>query len=43
MIFTQESQTVKNYLLLIEKGERTIDDVPPIYNLKEVVNQCLEQ
>lgn len=43
MEFTTESQTVKNYVLLIKEGKRTIEDVPPIYNLKEVVIQCLEQ
>ena len=41
MEFTHESQTVKNYVLLIKEDKRTIEDVPPIYNLKEVVAQCL--
>ncbi len=43
MIFTQESQIVKNYLLLIQEGIKTADDVPNIYNLKEVVQQCLSK
>lgn len=43
MVFTSESQTVKNYVLLINEGERTLEDVPILFNLKEVVAQCLEQ
>ncbi len=42
MEFTADSQIVKNYLLLIKQGIKTIDDVPDLYNLKEVVQQCLE-
>lgn len=42
MNFTTESQIVKNYLLLIHQGIKTIDDVPDLYNLREVVQQCLE-
>lgn len=43
MIFTQEMQIVKNYLLLIQQGIKTIEEVPDIYNLKEVVQQCLSK
>ncbi len=43
MEFTAESQIVKNYLLLIQQGIKTIEDVPNIFNLKVVVQQCLEQ
>jgi len=42
MEFKAESQIVKNYILLIKQGLKTIDDVPNLYNLKEVVRQCLE-
>ncbi len=42
MIFTPESQIVKNYILLINQGLKTLEDVPKLYNLKEVVQQCLE-
>lgn len=42
MKFTAESQIVKNYLLLIKQGIKTVDDVPDLFNLKEVVQLCLE-
>jgi hypothetical protein len=41
MIFTIESQTVKNFVLLITKGLKTIDDVPDLFNLREVVQSVL--
>lgn len=37
MIFTEESQIVKNYNYLIENKEITIDQVPDLYNLIECV------
>lgn len=43
MEFTTESQTVKSYVLLIEEKKRTLDEVPALFNLKEVVAQCLEK
>ena len=43
MIFTAESQLVKNYVLLINQGLKTIDDIPNLYNLKESVQSCLNQ
>lgn len=43
MIFTCDSQIVKSYVLLINKELRTFDDVPDLFNLREVVQQCLEQ
>lgn len=42
MKFTTESQLVKNYLLLIKQGLKTFEDIPNLYNLREVVRQCLE-
>lgn len=41
MKFTIESQLVKNYVLLINNKIMTIEQVPNIYNLKEVVQQAL--
>lgn len=41
MIFTKESQIVKNYILLIEQKEKTLDDVPNLFNLKEVVESVI--
>ena len=43
MEFTAKSQIVQNYLLLIRQNLKTIEDVPNIFNLKTVVQQCLEQ
>ncbi|QVY63000.1 CD1375 family protein [Cytobacillus gottheilii] len=36
-MFTTESKIVKDYVLLIQNGLRTIDDVPDFQNLREVV------
>ena len=41
MIFTPEMQIVKNYVLLIQNGLKTMDDVPSLYNLREVVQGVL--
>ena len=35
--FTAKSNIVKDYVLLIKIGEKTIDDVPNYSNLREVV------
>jgi len=40
-MFTENSKLVKDYVLLIQKGLRTIDDVPNFSNLKEVVANVL--
>lgn len=41
MVFTTEMQIVKNYVLLIHSGLKTMDDVPNLYNLREVVQSVL--
>lgn len=41
--FTAKSNIVKDYLLLIKAGEKTIDDVPNYSNLREVVASELAQ
>lgn len=43
MVFTKDSRIVQDYVLLINKGFKTMDEVPNLFNLKEVVQQCLEQ
>lgn len=43
MVFTKESRIVQDYVLLINKGLKTLDDVPNLFNLKEVVEQCLTE
>ncbi len=40
-MFNQDSKLVKDYVLLIQKGFKTIDDVPNFDNLKEVVSNVL--
>lgn len=41
MTFTIESQTVNNYVLLIEQKVMTIDEIPKLFNLKEVVESVI--
>ena len=41
MVFTPEMQIVKNYVLLIQNGLKFMDDVPNLYNLREVVQGVL--
>lgn len=41
MVFTKESRIVQDYVLLINKGLKTFADVPDFFNLREVVEQCL--
>lgn len=41
MVFTKESRIVQDYVLLINKGFKTYEDVPNLFNLREVVEQCL--
>ncbi len=43
MNFTKDSSIVKSYVLLISKGLKTLDEVPNLFNLREIVQQCLEQ
>ena len=40
-MFTPNSSIVKDYVLLIKAGIKTIDDVPNYSNLKEVVSDVL--
>lgn len=40
-MFDESSKLVNDYVLLIQEGERTIDDVPNYSNLKEVVSNVL--
>ena len=40
-MFNADSMIVKNYVLLIRKGLKTIDDVPDYSNLREVVSGVL--
>lgn len=43
MLFTKDSRIVQDYVLLIKKELKTYDEVPDLFNLREVVQQCLEQ
>lgn len=40
--FTKDSQLVKDYVLLINNNRMTINDVPNLFNLKEVVQDVLD-
>jgi len=39
--FTEDSGLVKVWVRLIEQGKKTLDQVPKIYNLREVVEEVL--
>lgn len=41
--FTEESRIVDAWVTLILAGEKTIDDVPMLWNLKEVVTEVLKK
>lgn len=43
MVFTKDSRIVQDYVLLIKKGLKSFDEVPDLFNLREVVKQCLEE
>lgn len=43
MIFTKESRIVQDYVLLINTRLKTFEDVPNLFNLREVVEQCLNK
>lgn len=42
MVFTTESQLVKDYVLLINAEKMSFDDVPQVFNLKDVVKDVLD-
>ena len=41
--FTEESRIVDAWVTLILVGEKTIDDVPKLWNLREVVIEVLNE
>ena len=43
MIFTEESQMVQSYVLLIERKFKVLDDVPVFFNLKDVVEEVINR
>lgn len=40
-MFTEKSKIVQDYVLLIKKGLKTIEDVPDFQNLREAVSNVL--
>lgn len=40
-VFNENSKLVNDYVLLIQIGEKTIDDVPNFNNLRAVVSSVL--
>lgn len=40
-MFNKDSKLVKDYVLLIQNGEKNITDVPDFNNLKEVISSVL--
>lgn len=41
MIFKKDSQIVRSYVILILAGEMTYDEVPNLFNLREMVAEVL--
>ena len=41
MFFKKDSQIVKSYVLLILAGEMTYEEVPKLFNLREMVAEIL--
>ncbi|MDQ0344213.1 hypothetical protein ACFFF5_10120 [Lederbergia wuyishanensis] len=41
-MFNENSKIVQDYVLLIQNGLKTIDDVPNFHNLREVVSSVLD-
>ncbi len=41
MNFTAESQLAKDYVLLIKAGRISFEDVPHLFNLRDVVSDVL--
>lgn len=42
-MFNENSKIVRDYVLLINAGEKSIEDVPDFQNLREVVSNVLAQ
>lgn len=42
-MFTTDSNIVKDYILLINSNEKSLADVPDFKNLREVVENALEE
>lgn len=41
MIFKKDSQIVRSYVILILAGEMTYEEVPNLFNLRQVVAEVL--
>ncbi|WP_022796593.1 CD1375 family protein [Bavariicoccus seileri] len=43
MTFTKDSAIVKSYVFLIKRELRTLDNVPKVFNLYEVVEEIINE
>ncbi|WP_195444685.1 hypothetical protein [Peptoniphilus harei] len=43
MVFTKDSGLVRVWINLIKNGYRKLEEVPNLYNLKEVVKEIIEK
>lgn len=43
MVFTKDSGLVRVWVNLIKNGYRKLEEVPSLYNLKEVVKEIIEK
>ena len=42
-MFDKNSKVVKAWVKLIWNGDRTLDDVPKLFNLREVVTEIIQE
>lgn len=42
MFFDENSSIVRSFVFLIKQGRRKLSDVPPLYNLYDVVKSIVE-
>lgn len=42
-MFTKDNKVVQSYVLLIQEGEKTLEEVPDYQNLRKVVSDVLAQ
>lgn len=42
-MFDKNSKVVKAWVKLIRNGDRTLDDVPKLFNFREVVTEIIQE
>lgn len=42
-MFDKNSKVVKAWVKLIQNGDRTLDEVPKLFNLREIVTEIIQE